>query len=47
VEHRHHGQDDVGLAAPSESAVIAPNVCRNVLRWLYTTPLGLPVVPLV
>ena len=33
--------------APSESAVIAPIVCRNVLRWLYTTPFGLPVVPLV
>ena len=21
--------------------------CRKVLRWLYITPLGLPVVPLV
>ena len=33
--------------APSESTVIAPKVCRNVERWLYTTPFGLPVVPLV
>ena len=33
--------------APNESTVIAPNVCRNVLRWLYSTPFGLPVVPLV
>jgi hypothetical protein len=33
--------------APSESASSAPIVCRNVLRWLYTTPFGLPVVPLV
>ena len=33
--------------APSESAVIAPNVCKYVERWLYTTPFGLPVVPLV
>jgi hypothetical protein len=33
--------------APRLSAVIAPIVCRNVERWVYTTPLGLPVVPLV
>ena len=33
--------------APRLSAVIAPIVCRNVDRWVYTTPLGLPVVPLV
>ena len=33
--------------APKLSTVIAPNVCRYVLRWLYTTPFGLPVVPLV
>ena len=32
---------------PSESAIIAPMVWRYVLRWLYTTPFGLPVVPLV
>ena len=33
--------------APKLSTVIAPKVCRYVLRWLYTTPFGLPVVPLV
>ena len=33
--------------APSESAIIAPIVCKKVLRWVYTTPFGLPVVPLV
>ncbi len=33
--------------APSESAVIAPMVWRNVDRCEYTTPFGLPVVPLV
>ena len=33
--------------APRLSAVIAPIVCRKVERWLYTTPFGLPVVPLV
>ena len=32
---------------PMPSASIAPNVCRNVERCEYTTPLGLPVVPLV
>ena len=35
----------------SASAMLAVDVtiieCRNVLRWLYITPLGLPVVPLV
>ena len=33
--------------APRLSAIIAAIVCRNVDRWLYTTALGLPVVPLV
>jgi hypothetical protein len=33
--------------APSESTVIAPMVCKKVLRWEYTTPFGFPVVPLV
>ena len=32
---------------PRLSTVIAPIVWRNVERWLYTTPFGLPVVPLV
>ena len=32
---------------PTESANMAAMVCKTVLRWLYTTPLGLPVVPLV
>ena len=27
------------------STIIAPIVCMNVERWLYTTPFGLPVVP--
>ena len=31
----------------SESTMAAPMQCRTVERWLYTTPLGLPVVPLV
>ena len=31
--------------APRLSAVIAPMVCRKVERCVYTTPLGLPVVP--
>ena len=33
--------------APRLSAIIAPAVCSHVERWEYTTPLGLPVVPLV
>ena len=32
---------------PSESATISAIVCKNVERCEYTTPLGLPVVPLV
>ena len=32
---------------PTPSAIIAPNECSTVERWLYTTPFGLPVVPLV
>ena len=32
---------------PMESATISAIVCRNVLRCEYTTPFGLPVVPLV
>ena len=33
--------------APKPSANIADMVWSMVERWLYTTPLGLPVVPLV
>ena len=32
---------------PRQSGRAAAIVCRTVLRWLYSTPLGLPVVPLV
>ena len=32
---------------PIESATISAIVCKNVLRCEYTTPFGLPVVPLV
>ena len=33
--------------APNPSVIIVAMVCRNVLRCVYTTPLGFPVVPLV
>ena len=29
------------------SPELTPSVCRNADRWLYTTPFGSPVVPLV
>ena len=31
----------------SASGKAIAKVCSTVLRWLYSTPLGLPVVPLV
>ena len=33
--------------SPRASPEDTPSVCRNVDRWLYTTPFGMPVVPLV
>jgi hypothetical protein len=30
---------------PRESGIIVAKVCSTVERWLYNTPLGLPVVP--
>ncbi len=33
--------------SPRASPEQMPSECRNVDRWLYTTPLGRPVVPLV
>jgi hypothetical protein len=33
--------------SPSASPEHTPSECRNVERWLYTTPFGQPVVPLV
>ena len=45
VKHRHDGQHDAHadrfLASGSEVA----ETCRSVERWVYRTPLGLPVVP--
>ena len=32
---------------PTEEADCSAWVCNQVERWEYTTPLGLPVVPLV
>ena len=48
VEHRHDRQDHVALAARRGCRrSCTPIVCRNVERCEYTTPFGLPVVPLV
>ena len=33
--------------SPRASPEHTPSECRNVERWLYTTPFGRPVVPLV
>ena len=41
------GNNTSDSLTPIESAIMQPMVCRYVLRWLYTTPFGLPVVPLV
>src|SRR5256885_12015474 len=30
---------------PNESVSASPRQCRNIARWVYTTPFGLPVVP--
>ena len=32
---------------PKVAAEVAAIVCKTLERWLYTTPFGFPVVPLV
>ena len=48
VEHRDDRQDAVGLPDADAVGDHAPPWCAGTIeRWEYTTPLGLPVVPLV